>query len=95
MTLDTQETPATQDHKLSDIKNNKEKSYLKLIRKSDNIDNMHDDLEFEMMKSASFRERLSWRGIEAKTIMLGLTSLSILAAVIVLFGLAATLSIIQ
>ena len=59
------------------------------------METMHDDMEFDMMKATSFRERLAWRGIEAKTIMLGLTSLSILAAVIVLFGLAATLSLIQ
>jgi hypothetical protein len=80
---------------LSKKKNNKEKPYLKLIRKSDNMENVHEDWEFDMMKTASFKERMSWRGIEAKTVMLGLTSLSILAAVIVFLGLAATLSLIQ
>ena len=59
------------------------------------MENVHEDWEFDMMKAASFKERMSWRVIEAKTVMLGLTSLSILAAVIVFLGLAATLSLIQ
>ena len=85
----------TREAKLSKKKNIKERSHLKLIRKDDNIEDVYDNEELEKMKFASLKERLSWRGIEAKAMMLGLASLSILVAVIVLFGLSAALTMVN
>ena len=85
----------TQEVKLPKKKNTKGRSHLKLIRKDDNIEDVYDNEELEKMKFASLKERLSWRGIEVKAMMLGLASLSILVAVIVLFGLSAALSMVN
>ena len=87
--------PLTQEAKLSRKNDKKQRSHLKLIRKGDNIEDVNGERELESMKAASFKERLSWRGIEAKSVMLGLASLSVLAAVIMLFGLSAYLSIVN
>ena len=87
----------TREVKLSKKKSIKERSHLKLIRKDDNIDELDDSEreEWGTMKVALLKERLSWRGVEAKAVMLSLASLSILVAVIVLFGLSAALSMVN
>lgn len=90
----TQVAP-TQEVKLPIKNDNKRRSHLKLIRKGDNIEDVDSKREIKSMKAASLRERFSWRGIEAKSFMLGLASLSVLAAVIVLFGLSAYLSMVN
>ena len=47
------------------------------------------------IRGRTFRERMRWRGIEAKSIMVGLTALSIMAAVIVLLSLAIVLGAVN
>jgi hypothetical protein len=69
----------------------KEKPYLKLIRGKPSqpvIQSDDYDAEFEQLKGTSFKERMHWRGIEAKTAILGFAALSILASSIVLLALA-------
>ena len=68
----------------------KEKPYLKLIsgKPSQPVIQSDYDAEFEQLKGTSFKERMHWRGIEAKTAILGFAALSILASSIVLLALA-------
>ena len=76
----------------------KERPYLKLIRgRKPTADSFPEDYvaEFEQLKGTSFRERMHWRGIEAKTAVLGFAAISILASSIVLLALATWLASIS
>tara|TARA_R100000008_G_scaffold75736_1_gene55161 strand:- start:625 stop:855 length:231 start_codon:yes stop_codon:yes gene_type:complete len=72
------------------MSNKYEKEYLKIVR-TEPAPLRDEGLKFEEMKGTTFRERLKWRGIEAKSLMIGLTALSIMASTVVLLTLAVIL----
>jgi hypothetical protein len=75
---------------------NKEKPYLKLVRTPPPQTADIEDPECTRPgKGLSLSERLHWRGIEPKSAILALTSLSIICAAAVVLLLAAALSLIN
>ena len=75
----------------------KEKPYLKLVRTSPKEQKklQGEEVTESPGKGLSLLERLHWRGIEPKSAMLALTSLSIICAVTVVLLLAGVLSLIN
>ncbi len=73
---------------------NKETPYLKLVRTPPS-EKPEEDSSFEELKGLSLSERMYWRGIEPKTVVLALTSLSIVCATAILLLLAAAQSLIN
>jgi len=74
---------------------NKEKPYLRLVRTPppQAVDQLEEG--GGPGKGLSLSERLHWRGIEPKSTILALTSLSILCAMAVVLLLAGVLSLIN
>ena len=71
----------------------KEKPYLKLVRATPPAQT--EEVNFDELRGSTLKERLQWRGIEAKSVILGLTSLSIISAVTVIMILAGMLSMVK
>ena len=74
---------------------NKEKPYLKLVRTPPMQPVDLEESPNQPGKGLSLTERMHWRGIEPKSVILALTSLSIICAVAVVLLLAGVLSIIN
>jgi hypothetical protein len=75
---------------------NKEKPYLRLVRTPPpQTADIEEPSSSGPGKGLSFSERLHWRGIEPKSAILALTSLSIICAAAVVLLLAAALSLIN
>ena len=72
----------------------KNRSHLKLIKgrpTSEGLLPISEEIDF-FKHPETIKEKLQRRGLEGKTIMIGLTALSLISAVIVLFLLAAAAS---
>jgi hypothetical protein len=69
----------------------KNREHLKLIkgrRRTEGLISITEEIDF-FKRPTTIKEKLQRRGIEAKTIMIGLTAMSMISAVVVLTLLAA------
>ena len=88
----TRATQAIRDYSMD----KKEREHLKLIKgrlRDEGLISITEEIDF-FKRPTTIKEKLQRRGLEAKTIMIGLTAMSIISAVVILFLLAAMHSVL-